>query len=218
MRYAILSDVHGRRQKLEAVLCDARQRGAERILSLGDVGGHDCLTLLRQAGAEAVLGNYEVSGWRRLGPKVRAWVRDWPPMLEIEDFWAVHAVPWWPEGLQSTADFDEWMSRVTPPWHSVFPYLGRDPEMLWQVLIELEHAGKRILFHGHTHQQVTWQWEPSGRLRRVQGGGIELQAGCRYVVGVGSVGLPEDACWAAYTLYDSELSQIDPVCFSAHRP
>ena len=54
MRYAILSDVHGRRHKLEAVLADARARNAEQILSLGDVGGEECLTLLREACAEVV--------------------------------------------------------------------------------------------------------------------------------------------------------------------
>lgn len=218
MRYAILSDVHGRCHKLEAVLRDARRRGVDRVLSLGDVGGQDCLALLRQVGAEAVLGNYEVSGWRRLGPEVRAWVRDWPPLLDAEDFWAVHAVPWWPEGLQTTSDFDEWMTTMAQRWQSLFPYLDGDSESLWRALAELEQADKRILFHGHTHQQVIWQWEPSGRLRRVQGGRVDLRAGYRYVVGVGSVGLPEDACWAAYTLYDSKLSRVDLVCFSTYPP
>ena len=66
MRYALISDVHGRRQRLRAVLADAESRGADRIISLGDVGGDDCLADLRRAGALAVFGNYEVSGWPRL--------------------------------------------------------------------------------------------------------------------------------------------------------
>jgi len=86
MRYAILSDVHGRREKLASVLDDARSRGATQIISLGDVGWDSCLALLKRAGALAVFGNYEVSGWRRLGPEHRAWVQGWMPLLAEDGF------------------------------------------------------------------------------------------------------------------------------------
>ena len=45
MRYAVLSDVHGRHEKLAGVLTDIRSRGVQWITSLGDVGGDHCLTL-----------------------------------------------------------------------------------------------------------------------------------------------------------------------------
>ena len=64
MRYAIVSDIHDRRRKLEAVLADAQARKADKVISLGDVGGDECLALLRRAGALSVFGNYEVSGLR----------------------------------------------------------------------------------------------------------------------------------------------------------
>ena len=211
MRYAILSDVHGRREKLAAVLDDARQRGATQVVSLGDVGGDECLALLRQAAALAVFGNYEVSGWLRLKPEHQEWVQSWRPLLAEDDFLAVHAAPWWPEGLHTVQDFGAWLRTTGRSWRDLFPYLTEDEDYLWQALAELEVAERTILFHGHTHQQTVWQWGPTGRLRRLRGESVQVKADHRYVVGVGSVGLPEDIAWATYTLYDSSTGRIELV-------
>jgi hypothetical protein len=211
MRYAILSDVHGRRRKLEAVLEDALQRGAEEIISLGDVGGDDCLSLLCQADAKAVFGNYEVSGWERLAPKHRDWVRAWPPILVEEGFVAVHAAPWYPVGLENVDDFAAWLRSTGRSWRALFPYLSDDDDYLWQALAELEMADRAILFHGHTHLQAVWRQSPAGYLRQVRPATIDIKPDHHYVVGVGSVGLPEDGGWAAYMLYDTDSAQIEPV-------
>ena len=222
MRYAILSDVHGRQEKLAAVLNDARARGADRIVSLGDVGGEESLALLQDAGAMAVFGNYEVSGWRRLTTAYRAWVRSWPPLLVEDGFVAVHAAPWWPEGLGDVVDFGAWLKRTGQSWRALFPYLGEDGtspgggNLLWRALTELEVAEKAILFHGHTHRQRAWRWETSGRMRELRTRCFEVRPGEHSVVGVGSVGLPEDRGWAAYALYDASTGQIELVRLDRH--
>jgi predicted phosphodiesterase len=209
MRYAILSDVHGRRKKLAAVLQDAQARGVEQVVSLGDVGGDDCLALLRQAGAWVVFGNYEVSGWRRLVHDHQAWVQEWAPLLAADSFLAVHAAPWWPEGLRTVEDFWRWLKLTGRSWRALFPYLTEGDGHLWQALAELELAGKALLFHGHTHRQAVWCWEPKGHVRQVLETVIHLEADHRYVIGVGSVGLPEDGGWAAYALYDAQAGRVD---------
>ena len=214
MRYAILSDVHGRHEKLASVLDDARTRGATQIISLGDVGGDSCLALLQRAGALAVFGNYEVSGWRRLMPEYRAWVQGWMPLLVEDGFLAVHAVPWWPEGLETVDDFSAWLDVTGRSWLDLFPYLTDDEDYMWQALAELEEAERTILFHGHTHQQAVWQWGPTGRLRRLRGTAVQVKADHHYVVGVGSVGLPEDGAWAAYVIFDSTTGRIELVRLS----
>ena len=208
MRYIILSDVHGRHRKLAAALDDAQARGAHQVICLGDVGGDDCLSLLKQAGALAVFGNYEVSSWTHLGAKHKAWVRDWPPLLAEDGFLAVHAAPTWPQELRTIQDFGRWLRRTGLPWRTLFPYL-RDEDDLWQSLAELERSGKQILFHGHTHQQAIWRWEPAGRLQRVAAAAVEVDPEQRYVVGVGSVGLPEDGGWAQYCIYDDEVGRVE---------
>ena len=211
MRYAILSDVHGRREKLVSVLDDARSRGATQFISLGDVGGDKCLALLKETGALAVFGNYEVSGWRSLGPEHRAWMQGWAPLLAQDGFMAVHAVPWWPEGLVTIKDFGAWIDGPDRSWFGLFPYLTDDEDYLWQALAELEVAGMAVLFHGHTHLQAVWQWSPNGYLRRLRGREMAVKDGHHYLVGVGSVGLPEDGGWADYTLYDSAAGRIELV-------
>jgi predicted phosphodiesterase len=214
MRYALVSDVHNRRHKLVAVLRDAQQRGAEQVISLGDVGGEECLALLRAAGARAVFGNYEVSGWRHLQPDHRSWVQGWQPMLAEDSFMAVHAVPWWPEGLHTVTDFGQWLATTGQGWRALFPYLSESEGLLWRALAELESADKTILFHGHTHRQSIWCWRPQGRLSRVKASTVSVEAGARYCVGVGSVGLPEDGAWAAYTLYDAGAPCLEQVRLS----
>lgn len=208
MRYAILSDVHGRWQKLDAVLTDAQRRGADRIVSLGDVGGDDCVALLAQVGALAVFGNYEVSGWRRLAPEFQKWVRNWPPLLSEDGFLAVHAAPWWPQGLRTVEHFGQWLKQTGQSWRALFPYLTEDQDYLWQALAELENAGSQVLFHGHTHQPAIWRWSPAGRMQQRHATTVEVRPEYHYVVGVGSVGLPEGGGWATYTLYDSGTHRI----------
>ncbi len=211
MRYAILSDVHDRCHKLEAVLADAQWRNVGQIVSLGDVGGGDCLNLLLQARALVVFGNYEVSGWRHLSPRYRSWVRRWPPFLAKDGFLAVHAVPWWPAGLRNVQDFGAWLQLSGRSWRMLFPYLNEDHDHLWQALAQLETAGKSLLFHGHTHLQSIWHWRPSGKLQAIRDSSFYVESEHRYLVGVGSVGLPEDGGWSAYTLYDDATRHVEQI-------
>jgi hypothetical protein len=104
--------------------------------------------------------------------------------------------------LHTVEEFGAWLKETGQPWRALFPYLDTE-ERVWQALAELEAAGKAILFHGHTHQQSIWRWKPGERLRRVAVNEVDVAAGFRYVVGVGSVGLPEDGGWAAYGLFDT---------------
>lgn len=209
MRIALISDVHSRVEKLQAALADAAGRGADQIVSLGDVGDDECVTLLRRAGALAVFGNYEVSGWRRLSPENQAWVQSWPPLLAGDRFVAVHAAPWWPAGLATLEDFQAWQQHSRKSWRALFPYLNEDDDYVWQALAELETAGKALLFHGHTHVQAARRCSPDGSLRAIRARAFDLQPGWRYVVGVGSAGLPQDVPGVAYALYDAGSARVE---------
>lgn len=208
MRYAILSDIHGNPLALERVLADAKRQGAETILCLGDVGSGDCLDRLRQVGAELIFGNWEVSQWSYLRQDNRAWVRDLPPMLVSDSFLAVHAVPWWPEGLSNVEDFLDYVLQRGVKWRVLFPYLDHDKDALWQAVAELENAKRRVLFHGHTHVQMAHRAGPTGRLVKLCQPEFILDRRARYVVGVGSVGRPEDDPAPKYVLYDDETASV----------
>ena len=64
-KLAVISDVHGNLHALEAVLADAKARGAEGILNLGDMVGYgafseEVVTRLRSDHALGVVGNFDL--------------------------------------------------------------------------------------------------------------------------------------------------------------
>ena len=86
MRIALISDIHGNRIALEAVLADIRREGIDSIVCLGDVAAHgpepkETVDLLRTLDCPVVMGNADAGvfdtpegppgdeEWVRLGPK-----------------------------------------------------------------------------------------------------------------------------------------------------
>lgn len=64
MRVALLADIHGNADALDAILAAARRRGAERLLCAGDLVGYyyepaRCFDLLDEWRMDAVRGNHE---------------------------------------------------------------------------------------------------------------------------------------------------------------
>lgn len=209
MRYAILSDIHGKLRSLEAALTDARQLGAEIIISLGDVGSDACFDLLRSVGAIGVFGNWEVSRWGELSAANQQFVLSLTPVVAGDNFLAVHAAPWWPEGLGNVMDFMDYMLTSDVKWRSLFPYLDASEDARWQALAELESRDKQVLFHGHTHRWEVWRIGPTGRMIRLTRHGVTLDDRARYLVGVGSLGRPEGGDPAGYVLFDDVARTIE---------
>ena len=173
---AILYDIHGNRPALEAVLADARVRGATRWLLGGDYSAFgawpvECVELLRALGDDAtwIRGNWErwqveadavpdaeviqtaaVSVRAALGPDLVHDLAALAPSVVLGDTLFVHGSP--------GSDVE-----------SFGPEASEDDD---QLLAGVEQA--RVVF-GHTHRQFA----------RRSAGGIEL-------VNAGSVGLPWD--------------------------
>jgi diadenosine tetraphosphatase ApaH/serine/threonine PP2A family protein phosphatase len=184
---AIVYDVHGNRPALEAVLADARARGADRWLLGGDYSAFgawpvECVELLRSLGDAAtwIRGNWErwqaehdavpdaeliqgaaVAVRAALGPELVAELAGLPAGAVIGDTLFVHASP---------------ASDVEP----FGPQASEDDD---QLLAGVEQ--RRVVF-GHTHVQFA----------RRAAGGVEL-------VNAGSAGLPWDGDpRAAYATID----------------
>jgi len=209
MIVAFLSDIHGNLPALQRALADAIAYGATRIICLGDVGGSDCLDALAQARAECVFGNWEVSRWTRVAQRHWQWIRHWPPAIEGTRFIAVHAAPFWPDGLESLDDFSTYQRQHRVSWLTLFPRLSQDEEARWQALAGLEERNKRICFYGHTHIQDVWHFAVSGHLRQAKGTNLPLtNDGSRYLIGVGSVGQPVDGPGICYALYDEKSHHV----------
>ncbi len=209
MRYAIFSDIHNHASALAAVLRHAQTQRIDGYYCLGDVGIDDCVNLVRQVGAQAMFGNWEVSGWRYLSPDNQTWTLNLPPMHREEHFWLTHAAPFWPQQLATLADLNE--NRHQTPMSRLFPYLHAESEILWETMATLTEANIPLMFHGHTHRQLGWRFSDDNQLQRLSGRTMAFEPGNTLIVGVGSVGRPMDGPGAAYVIYDDEAGMVEMI-------
>jgi diadenosine tetraphosphatase ApaH/serine/threonine PP2A family protein phosphatase len=184
---------------------------ADQVICLGDMVGYgpdpnDCVALLRERCAHAVLGNHDLAatenygveyfndaareaiGWTQsvLTDESRAWLNTLPYELRLPDFLLVHGAP-----------------------VNYFEYV-LDKRTAAQAF---ERTDAPLIFIGHTHIAEYWVQEPDGSigLKHMQHGGeLELEAGRRYIVDVGSVGQPRDLNpQASFVLYDSDRKRVE---------
>ena len=202
MKVALIGDVHANLPALEAVLADVRARGMERIWNAGDSVGYgafpdECIRLLRDAGDEAILGNYDRKvlqfpekrkTWREkkapekflafrwayenLSTEGREWLRSLPDEIRLEAggfrILITHGSP---------ESEDEHLRPTTPE----------------QRLAELaDVADADVIICGHSHQ-------PFHRI-----------VGDMHVINTGSVGRPEGGdprtCYATLALSRGTLT------------
>lgn len=209
MRYAILSDVHGNLEALRAVLADARGR-TDAALCLGDVVGYGadpgpCVDLVAETCERVVTGNHEravtsqmgldwfnpwartAAEWTRtrLPADARAWLATLPLVHEVADATLVHASPAQPE---------EWEYLVSA--EDGFAAFGA--------------FSTRVCFVGHSHVPRAWTQGSWGRDHDPIPSAVTLEAGCRYIVNVGSVGQPRDRDpRAAYAVWDLDRRRVE---------
>lgn len=210
--WALLSDVHGRGDRLARVLADLQGRRAERVLALGDIAAPATLALLDRAGALCVFGNWEASGLRGLPPPFRSWVARWPALLQVDGFLAGHASPVWPANL-SIGGVVEHLRARNLHWTHLFPSLQHSESSRTAAFKALTDANCRIFFHGHTHAQEAWRLVEGEAPERIEyaaseGGVLRLDVEARWLIGVGSVGDPHDGPGAHYALYDSAAGTV----------
>lgn len=206
MRWAILSDVHGNLQALEAVVAHLKtMQDLDGIVFLGDVLGYgadpnDSLELLREICALWVAGNHEhgVLGRTDIGtfneearaailwcrdhliPAHRAFLDRLPLMLDVEEFLCVHATPHHP---------GEWLYLFT--WDDAREAFRAMP--------------KDLCFVGHSHIPLVLCQKPSDEIQVMQVDALQFLPGHRYLINPGSVGQPRDGNpHASFGIYDSQ--------------
>ena len=209
MRYAVLSDIHGNLEALDAVLADAADR-ADALLCLGDVVGYGadplaCVERVAGRAAATIAGNHEhgVVGLLDLewfNPYARAaaeWTRE---RLDDDHLRYLAALPLTAEVADAT------LAHASP----------RHPEE-WDYLLSAEDGfnafpafATRLCFVGHTHVPGVWSLGSSGPEYLVGAIELRLEHGRRYLVNVGSVGQPRDRDpRAAYALWDVERGRLE---------
>jgi predicted phosphodiesterase len=221
--WALLSDIHGRGDRLARVLADlqvqrlARPGVEVRVLALGDIASPQALSQLDRAGALCVFGNWEASGLRGLPPPFRSWVSRWPAVLQVDGFVVAHATPVWPSGLAIGGVVEHLRARSLH-WTHLFPSLQHSESGRTAAFSALKASGSSLFFHGHTHVQEAWRLVEGQAARRIEyaateGGVLQLELAeaaepAHWLVGVGSVGDPHDGPGAHYALYDTAARQL----------
>ena len=203
--YAVISDIHGNLEALEAVLRDVPEE-VEIIYCLGDVIGYgaspnECCNIVREAGMPVISGNHDLA------------VTD----LETDLNWfnpvAATAVVWTREQLsEENAEFLHTRPRMIETSEALFVHGSvRDPDeyIINAVsaqenlrILKSEYPGVPICFFGHTHVKTV---APSPNGPVIAAHTLDLSANGPFLVNPGSVGQPRDGdTFASYILAEDE--------------
>lgn len=209
MRCLIASDIHSNVEALEAVLADARLRGFDHALCLGDIVGYGAdpgvtVGIVRESFDVSVRGNHDAAALNeaerfRFNEYARAaieWTRDelsgeelkflekLPLTDQIDGVHLVHASP-----------------EDPPGWHYVTDTL--------EASYQFEAFEEQICLIGHTHVPLVVSLE-GGTIRTESGPKVRLRPSVRYLINVGSVGQPRDGDPdAAYGLLDLDAGVLE---------
>ncbi len=217
MRLALMSDIHGNIQALDACLLHARAQKAQRFAFLGDLVGYganprevvDRVMLLTEEGATVIKGNHDemavhppaevkhvgasTAAWThsQLKPEHRAWLDALPMTLHQDKMLLVHASADGPELWRYV--YDERAATAS------LDAAARWPDV-------------RYVFGGHVHEQTLYyRGANSGLMKFNPQPGVALPVPChrQWLSTVGSVGQPRDGRPdAMYALLDTERWQL----------
>jgi len=210
---ALFADIHANRQAFEACLKAARERGAERIVLLGDLVGYgadpewvmDTAMALVADGAAAVRGNHDEAvnssaetmnneaqiamEWTRgrLDVAQRRFLAELPMSIADGDRLYVHSEASHPTGwnyVRSTADAAK--SLIATPCH--------------------------VTFCGHIHRPALYSMSSTAKMTSFvpkTDMPVQLLRGRRWLAVLGSVGQPRDGDPSAcFVLFDTETCEI----------
>lgn len=202
--YAVISDIHGNLEALEAVLEDLPE-GVERVYCLGDVIGYgaspnECCDLVREAQMPTISGNHDLAVtdlstdlnwfnpvaaaavlWTReeLSEENAAFLRERPRMMQTRDALFVHG---------SVRDPDEYIMNSSSAHENLS-------------ILKREYAGVPVCFFGHTHVKAVAPPPPEGSPDDERA--LDLSTGGPYLLNPGSVGQPRDGdTFASYVLVE----------------
>jgi predicted phosphodiesterase len=172
--WGLVSDVHGNYRALERALDVLETAGAEKLAFLGDYlgrgdGNERCVARIRGVADVAIVGNRDLDWQDRVSVASRDWVLTLPRTARVGPLLLAHGDP-----------------RLTPLLSTA--QIGRDFAGAWR---EMERDRAQVWAFGHSHHARVWrksgEADPAELLSSTS---IELEAGYRYFLNVGTTGLP----------------------------
>jgi predicted phosphodiesterase len=208
VRYAVLSDIHGNLQALEAAFKAIHRDVVDHIVCLGDIVGYGpepaaCMDLLTKHGSTIIAGNHDfavankidVTTFNVFARESAFWTRDaldedainflaeLPLTYEFDNFTAVHGTLHTPE---------------------LFDYI----QTSYDAYLSMEMMRQPLCFIGHSHVPIAFILRDDSI---VYSSSTELAVNSeeKTIINVGSVGQPRDKDpRACYALYDSDEETV----------
>lgn len=217
MKLALLSDIHGNLQALQACLVHARAQGAEQLAFLGDLVGYGAdpaavvqeVMALAAEGALVLRGNHDEMAvrpppvTRSLGDATAQWTHEQLDERQL--------------GFLATLPLSAQQDRV------LLVHASADAPELWHYVYEPQAASRsmnaavalpqvRYVFGGHVHLQTLYYRGVDDKLLKFQptpGVAVPVPAHRHWLATVGSVGQPRDGSpRAMYALLDPVQGQL----------
>ena len=206
VKLAIISDIHGNLEALNAVLADIDQQQVDAVYCLGDVVGYgpnpcECLTLVRERCQKVILGNhdqgvlFDPEGFNVGAERAIRWTRE---QLERHDQRSRHPddnlndfLGELPRSFHEDDILFVHGSARRPLDEYVFPEDVYNP-------LKLKHIFElvtRLVFQGHTHVPGVFTVAPEFVAAAVGPGTTEVRMvlpTSKAMINVGSVGQPRD--------------------------
>lgn len=212
MRYLILSDIHGNREALNAVLTRVRRKRWDRAVVLGDVVGYganpnetiEAIRALRPV--VAIRGNHDkvcsgVEGDERLAKfsKFARIAAEWTQRkLTRSNRRYLSSLPQGPKDIDGAFA----IAHGSPLDEDAYIFSDLD------ALRVFRSTDFPICFIGHSHFPVVFSWdgsEVSMQMATPPEFKVKLDPNKRYLINPGSVGQPRDRCpLASFATYNSE--------------
>jgi predicted phosphodiesterase len=210
MTFALISDIHGNLEALEAVLREIDKLKVDMICCLGDVIGYgsnpnECLDLVDRNCMIKLVGNHEYSSMGLLPMdnlnKVARTSASWTTaQLDDRSMSIINRFT-----MDATVD-NSYLVHSSPfepaKWHYILGQHEADQAF--------KHLNTQICFYGHSHLPMIFAESAGGEHRCQVGHSFQPDEETRYLINIGSVGQPRDndprAC---YVTFDS--AEVDVV-------
>ena len=215
MRYLVLTDIHANLEALDACLADARARGYDDTLVLGDLVGYGAdpnaviervqalkpLAIVRGNHDKVACGIDQADGFNPVARSAAQWMLD---VLEPEHRRWLAALPAGPHAVDDLVE----ICHGSPFDEDAYIFDELD------AVRALKMLSRPLCLFGHTHYPVTFELSaeafdsigPSSETETR----LRLRIGSKYLVNPGSVGQPRDGDpRAAYAIVDTTHRAVD---------
>jgi predicted phosphodiesterase len=216
LRYLVLTDIHANLEALNTCLADAKARGYERSLVLGDLVGYGAdpnpvvervqalepVAIVRGNHDKVACGLEQPEGFNAVAKIAARWTLD--ALSPSHREWLAGL----PEGPTIVDDLIE-ICHGSPYDEDAYITDEMDAVRVLKV------SARPLCLFGHTHYPAVFELS-GGELNLGRSAGAEsrlaLREGAKYLVNPGSVGQPRDGDpRAAYAIVDSETMEVELV-------